>query len=51
MDKTKPKQYNKAIEIKDLRADEVKPSLSIDEVLKDAPEKRDRYFVVPQVVE
>jgi aspartyl-tRNA(Asn)/glutamyl-tRNA(Gln) amidotransferase subunit C len=39
------------LELDDLRPDEVKQSLSIDEVLLNAPKKQGRYFVVPKVVE
>ena len=35
----------------DLRPDVVKPSLSIEEVLMNAPRTQGRLFVVPQVVE
>jgi aspartyl-tRNA(Asn)/glutamyl-tRNA(Gln) amidotransferase subunit C len=33
-----------------LREDESKPSLSVEEVLKNAPEKKESYFQVPKVV-
>lgn len=33
------------------REDEVKPSLSVDEVLKNAPSKQDTFFKVPRVIE
>jgi aspartyl-tRNA(Asn)/glutamyl-tRNA(Gln) amidotransferase subunit C len=33
------------------REDEVKPAKERDELLKNAPEKEDGYFIVPQVVE
>lgn len=42
--------YSTAVEIKTLRADVVKPSLSIERALGTS-NKRGRYFVVPQVVE
>ena len=35
----------------DLRKDEVKPSFSRDEILKNAPQANGETFVVPQVVE
>ncbi|MCX8103799.1 MAG: Asp-tRNA(Asn)/Glu-tRNA(Gln) amidotransferase subunit GatC [Candidatus Bipolaricaulota bacterium] len=34
-----------------LRADEPRPSVSAEEALKNAPQRRDNYFVVPKVVE
>ena len=34
-----------------MREDEIIPSLERDELLKNAPEKEDGYFIVPQVVE
>jgi len=34
-----------------LREDEPRPSLPVEEVLRDAPEARDEFFVVPRVVE
>lgn len=34
-----------------MREDEVEPGLPIDEVLKNAPDKEDRYFRVPRVTE
>ncbi|CCJ33863.1 MULTISPECIES: Asp-tRNA(Asn)/Glu-tRNA(Gln) amidotransferase subunit GatC [Caloramator] len=34
-----------------LREDEVKPSLSLDEVLLNAPDKENGYFRVPKVVD
>jgi aspartyl-tRNA(Asn)/glutamyl-tRNA(Gln) amidotransferase subunit C len=33
-----------------LREDESKPSLPVEEVLKNAPEKKESYFQVPKVV-
>ena len=33
-----------------LREDESKPCLSVEEVLKNAPEKKESYFQVPKVV-
>lgn len=35
----------------ELRSDEVRPSSSNEQVLANAPKKRDGFFVVPQVVE
>ena len=32
-----------------LREDEVKPSLTTEEALKNAPDKKDNFFVVPKV--
>jgi aspartyl-tRNA(Asn)/glutamyl-tRNA(Gln) amidotransferase subunit C len=37
--------------IDELRADEVKDSLPIEKALQNAPNKKDRYFVVPKVME
>ena len=34
-----------------MREDEIIPSMERDELLKNAPEKEDGYFIVPQVVE
>ncbi len=34
-----------------LRPDEPRPSVSPEEALKNAPKRRDNYFVVPKVVE
>lgn len=34
-----------------LRPDEPRPSISAEEALKNAPKRRDTYFVVPKVVE
>jgi aspartyl-tRNA(Asn)/glutamyl-tRNA(Gln) amidotransferase subunit C len=34
-----------------LRADEPRPSLPLDEVLKNAPKSRDGFFEVPKVIE
>lgn len=34
-----------------LRPDEPRPSVSAEEALKNAPKRRDNYFVVPKVVE
>ncbi len=34
-----------------MRADEVKPSLSPEKFLKNAPEARDGFFIVPQIIE
>ncbi len=34
-----------------LREDEVKNCLTVDEVLKNAPETQDNFFVVPKVIE
>ena len=34
-----------------MREDEIIPSMDRDELLKNAPEKEDGYFIVPQVVE
>lgn len=33
-----------------LREDAVRPSLTVDEALKNAPEKKDGYFIVPRVI-
>ena len=33
-----------------LRGDQVKPNLSVEEALQNAPEKKDSYFQVPKVV-
>ena len=41
--------FNNVVCITDLRGDVVKPSNVIEEVLKNAPKTRGRYFVVPQV--
>jgi aspartyl/glutamyl-tRNA(Asn/Gln) amidotransferase C subunit len=43
--------FEGAKDIADLRADEVRESLPIDEVLALTSKKRGRYFVVPKVVE
>jgi aspartyl-tRNA(Asn)/glutamyl-tRNA(Gln) amidotransferase subunit C len=50
VDKTAPK-YDTIMELNDLRPDEVKPGLSVEDVLRNAPAKQGRYFVVPKVVE
>jgi aspartyl-tRNA(Asn)/glutamyl-tRNA(Gln) amidotransferase subunit C len=50
VDKTAPK-YDTILELADLRPDEVRDGLTIDEVLQNAPRKQGRYFVVPKVVE
>lgn len=50
VNKTAPK-YDTIMELEDLRTDEVKPGLSIEDVLLNAPQKKDRYFAVPKVVE
>jgi len=34
-----------------LRADEAKDSLSIEDVLKNAPQRRDHFFEVPKIVD
>ncbi len=34
-----------------LREDEVSPSLPVEEVLSNAPEKKGRYFKVPRIIE
>jgi len=39
------------VDFKDLRADEVRPSLSQEQVLKNAPDTDGEYIIVPQVVE
>lgn len=44
-------QYDTVLELTDLRADEVKPGLTIEEALQNAPRKQGRHFVVPKVVE
>jgi len=33
-----------------LREDIARPSLTVDEALKNAPEKKDNYFIVPRVI-
>jgi len=39
-----------ALNIKNvLREDEVKPSLTVEEALNNAPDKKDNFFVVPKV--
>ena len=40
----------KKVGINDLREDVVKPSISNEEALKDAPDKKGGYFRVPKVV-
>lgn len=34
-----------------LREDEVKPSMELNDVLKNAPDKLEEYFLVPKVIE
>lgn len=34
-----------------LRDDEVRPSYPVDEVLKNAPDRQDPYFLVPRILE
>jgi aspartyl-tRNA(Asn)/glutamyl-tRNA(Gln) amidotransferase subunit C len=48
---TVKEQHDIILELDDLRPDIVAESLSIDEVLMNAPRKQGRYFVVPKVVE
>lgn len=43
--------YNRIIDAEDLREDVVKPSLTNEEVLKNAPKKSRGAIVVPKVVE
>jgi aspartyl-tRNA(Asn)/glutamyl-tRNA(Gln) amidotransferase subunit C len=44
-------KYDTILELDDLRPDEVRPGLTIDAVLQNAPRPQGRYFVVPKVVE
>ena len=44
-------EYDHILELEDLRPDIIESSLPIEDVLKNAPRKRDRYFVVPQVID
>lgn len=44
-------EYNKAVEIDDLREDVIMESMSIEDVLLNAPEKEGTSFAVPKVVE
>jgi len=47
----KPMPPNNVSTLDSLRPDEVKPSLSLEELAKNAPRFRDRYFVVPLTLE
>ncbi len=42
---------NQAVSLEELRVDEVKPSLSQNEAIKNAPKKRAGGFSVPAVIE
>lgn len=42
---------NRSVKISDLREDVVKPSMSVEEILKNAPERDVSAFIVPKVVD
>ena len=48
---SKEGEFGKVVTIAQLRADEVKPSLTKAEVFKNAPSHNGEYFLVPQVRE
>ena len=48
---TSDKSFIKAVDMKDLREDTPKPSLTQDEVISNAPVKRKGCFSVPRIME
>lgn len=43
---TRPRYLSESV----LREDVARPSLKVDEALKNAPEKKDNYIIVPRVI-
>jgi aspartyl-tRNA(Asn)/glutamyl-tRNA(Gln) amidotransferase subunit C len=41
---------NEAVEMPAMRKDEIRPSLSVEEALRNAPKSADNYFLVPKVL-
>lgn len=41
----------RSVEVEELREDIAKPSMSVDKILYNAPEKEDNAFLVPRVVD